>query len=82
MYLLVVRKRDGRYDGRTKKTTWGQWRQWGIELYPTKKELTDRLSGRYRYVGDENEEFEVKYYKVDEDSCRTLKTSVILEEVK
>lgn len=82
MYLLVIRKRDGEYNSRTKKITWREWRHWGTEIFPDKKSLSERLTGRYRYAGDENEEFEIKYYEIDESTCVTVKTRVVVEEVK
>lgn len=82
MYLLVIRKRDGIYHGSTKKTTWGKWRPWGTEVFQTKKDLNERLTGKYRYAGDEYEQFEVKYYEVDPKTCVTVQTKVIIEEVK
>lgn len=82
MYLLVIKQRTPKGNGRGDKTEWGAWKHYWQEIHPTKKALMTTLADRRHYLGDTYEQFDVKYYPIDEKTVVTVKMSVVIEEVK
>lgn len=75
MYLLVVKKKHKKEN---------RWRHHGYDVFDTKELLMKEVK-RLSYDDDAYEDgnqYAIQYYKVDESSMISLKTKLVVEEVK